>query len=68
MKGYVKALRKGNGYQYICDNGYDMSKAELCDIIKEFEYILKKLSNQNVGSNAYLECVADSIEENCIID
>ena len=68
LKGYVDALRKGNGYQYICNNGHEMSKSELCEIIKEFDYIIKGLSITNEGSSVYLECVADSIEENCIFE
>lgn len=68
LKGYVDALRKGNGYQYICNNGHEMSKSELCEIIKEFDYIIKDLSITNEGSSVYLEYVADSIEENCIFE
>lgn len=65
LKGYVEALRNGNGYQFICDNGHEMTKSELCDIIKEFDSVVGELSNRNVGSNAYYEYVADSIEEWC---
>lgn len=68
LKKYVEALKNGNGYQYICDNGHEMSKLELCDIIKEFDYVIKDLSKINTGSNIYLEYVADSIEENCIVE
>ena len=63
---YVDALKNGNGYQFICDNGHEMSKLELCDIIKEFTYVIKDLSVRNVGSSVYLEYVADSIKENCL--
>lgn len=68
MKDYVEALKNGNGYQYICDNGHNMSKSDLCNIIKEFDYSVKRLSNRNVGSNAYLEYVAESIEEFYMLD
>ena len=67
MENYIIALRNGNGYQYICDNGHNMSKSELCDIIKEFDYVIKNLSNRNVGSNAYLGYVADSIQDWCLV-
>ena len=66
LKEYVEALKNGNGYQFICDNGYDMTKSELCDIIKEFTYIVGGLSRQNVGSIAYLEEVAESINDNYV--
>ena len=68
LEKYAEALKNGNGYQFICDNGHEMSKTELCDIIKEFDYIVKDLSLTNEGSSVYLECVADSIEENCIFE
>ena len=66
LKEYVEALKNGNGYQYICDNGYDMTKSDLCDIIKEFTYIIGRLSRENVGSIAYLEEVAESINDNYV--
>ena len=68
LEKYVEALKRGGGYQFICDNGHEMSKSELCDIIKEFTYVIKNLSIVNVGSSVYLEYVADSIEENCIFE
>ena len=66
LKRYSEALKNGNGYQFICDNGHEMSRSELCDIIKEFDYVIKDLSIRNVGSGVYLEYVADSIKENCL--
>ena len=66
LEKYVSALKNGDGYQFICDNGHEMSKSELCDIIKEFTYVIKNLSIVNVGSSVYLEYVAESIEENCL--
>ena len=66
LKEYVDALKNGNGYQFICDNGYDMTKSELCDIIKEFTYVVGGLSRENVGSIAYLEEVAESISDNYV--
>ena len=65
LEKYMEALRNGNGYQFICDNGHEMTKSELCDIIKEFDSVVGELSNRNVGSNAYYGYVADSIEEWC---
>ncbi len=66
LEKYAEALKNGNGYQFICENGHEMSKSELCDIIKEFTYAMRDLSIRNVGSSVYLEYVAESIEENCI--
>lgn len=66
LEKYAEALKSGDGYQFICENGHEMSKSELCDIIKEFTYVIKDLSTRNVGSGVYLEYVAESIEENCI--
>ena len=66
LKEYVEALKNGNGYQYICDNGFDMTKSDLCNIIKEFTYIIGRLSKENVSSIAYLEEVAESINDNYV--
>ena len=66
LKKYVDALRKDTGYQFICDNGHEMSKSDLCNIIKEFDYVVRDLSYKNEDSSIYFEYVSDSIEENCI--
>ena len=63
LKGYVEALRNGNGYQFICDNGHEMSKSELCSIIKEFDSVMGNLSIINIGGNDYFGYVADSITD-----
>ena len=63
LEKYVDALQKGTGYQFICDNGHEMSKSDLCNIIKEFDYVVKDLSYRNEDSDIYLEYVADSIKE-----
>ena len=68
LKKYVEALKTGNGYQFICNNGHEMTKTELCDIIKEFDYVITNLSIVNMGSSIYLKHVAESIEENCIFE
>ena len=63
LEKYVEALKNGDGYQFICDNGHNMSKSELCDIIKEFDSVVGELSIRNEGSNVYYKCVAESIKE-----
>lgn len=69
MREYVNALKSGSGYTFIgSGKGHEMTKAELIQIIQEFDYIMGCLSRQNVGTNAYLEYVAESIEENCIYE
>lgn len=66
MKEFIEFLRNGNGYQYICDKGFNLSKADLCNIIREFIYVVGHLSEQNIGNKDYLSYVAESIEENCL--
>ena len=63
LEKYVEALKNETGYQFICDNGHEMSKSDLCNIIKEFDYVVKDLSYKNEDSGVYLEYVADSIKE-----
>ena len=66
MKEFIEHLRSGNGYQYICDKGFNLSKADLCNIIREFIYVIGYISVQNIGNKDYLSYVAESIEENCL--
>ena len=69
LKGYVDALRKGNGYQYICNNGHGMSKSELCEIIKEFDYIIKDLSiTFKKSSSVYQKTLTNTRMQEKIVD
>lgn len=63
MKAYIKALRNGNSFDYICNHGHEFTKDELITIIKEFDYVMSQVSEDNEGSIEYLGRVADSIEE-----
>lgn len=40
MKDYIKALKEGNGYGWIANNGYGLRQDELVDIIKELDYAI----------------------------
>ena len=68
LKDYVEALKNGNGYDFICQHGHEMSKSELCDIIKEFDYVIGRLSEQNIGNRDYLLYVSESVKENCLVE
>ena len=40
MREYLKALRNGNSYDYICNHGHEFTKDELITIIKELDYAI----------------------------
>ena len=40
MKNYIEELKKGKGYDWISNNGHELSKYELIDIVKELEYAI----------------------------
>ena len=57
-KEFVDALRNGGGYDWLCLNGFELSKDFLINSLKEFIYVTNDGGNHGE--------VADSIEENCI--
>ena len=63
MKAYLRALRQGGSFDYICNHGHEFTKDELITIIKEFDYVMGEISEHYEGSRQYLGRVADSIEE-----
>lgn len=63
MRAYLRTLRQGGSFDYICNHGHEFTKYELITIIKEFDYVMGEVSEYNEGSREYLGRVADSIEE-----
>ena len=43
MKNYIKALRENKGYDWIASHGWSLTKDELINIIKEFDYAVHEL-------------------------
>ena len=41
MKDFIKALRKGRGYDWIVQHGHELNKYELIDIVKEYDYAIQ---------------------------
>lgn len=57
-KNFVKALRDGSGYDWLCTNGNELSKEFLLNSLKQFLYETKGDSVHGV--------LADSIEHYCL--
>ena len=43
INDYIKALREDKGYDWIARHGWELSKDELINIIKEFDYAVEDL-------------------------
>ena len=63
MKAYVKALRSGNGYDYICQHGHEFTKDELIDIIKELDYAIYSEAKYAIKASEIYEAAATNIED-----
>lgn len=61
MNEFIEALRKGSSYGWIANNGYNLSKYELIDIIKEYDYAIH--ISATIDSESYMyNVVADNLE------
>ena len=63
MQEFLKAMHEERAYTWFNANGHKLSKEELMLIVKEFIYVIGDMSETNIGSQAYLSYVAESIEE-----
>ena len=65
MKDYIKALKEGNGYGWIANNGYNLRQDELIDIIKELEYAIShSIDYEDVYNEAAIN-LHELYEEEC---
>lgn len=63
MQEFLKAMHEESAYTWFNANGHKLSKEELMLIVREFIYVIGDMSETNIGSQAYLSYVAESIEE-----
>ena len=63
MQEFLKAMHEERAYTWFNENGHKLSKEELMLIVQEFIYVIGDMSEMNIGSQAYLSYVAESIEE-----
>ena len=63
MQEFIQSMHNERAYTWFSENGHRLSKEELMLIVKEFIYVIGDMSEMNIGSQAYLSYVAESIEE-----
>ena len=63
MQEFLKAMHEENAYTWFNANGHKLSKEDLMLIVKEFIDVIGEMSEVNIGSQAYLSYVAESIEK-----
>lgn len=63
MRAYLRALRNGNSYDYICNHGHEFTKDELITIIKELDYAIYSEAKYAVKANDIYDAVATNMED-----
>ena len=61
MQKYIKSLRNGNSYEWIANNGHELNKYELIDIVKELDYAIHLFSGTN--RDTIYQFVAENLED-----
>lgn len=59
IESYIEALKNGRGYGWICEHGHELSKDELVNIIKEFDFAVGYIKVFATANEIY----SDVIEE-----
>lgn len=62
MEDFIEALKEGRGYDWIANHGWELSKEELINIIKEYDYAIHRSVITDSESYMY-SFVADELEE-----
>jgi len=62
MNEFIKAIESNTAYEFICENGWSMSKQELTDIVKELLYGIEKCENGQIDGYEILDEVASELE------
>lgn len=62
MDKVIESIRKGDCYDFISNNGYRLSKAELVSIIKEYDYMIHSMDICDDANSMYNK-IADELEE-----
>lgn len=63
MKAYLRALRNGNSYDYICNHGHEFTKDELITIIKELDYVIYSEAKYATKASDIYEAAAKNMED-----
>ena len=61
MDEFIEALREGKGYDWIANHGWELSKDELVNIIKEYDYAIHRSVTTDEEEYMY-NVVADNLE------
>ena len=62
MDEFIEALREGKGYDWIANHGWELSKDELVNIIKEYDYAIHE-ETMTVGEEMQMyNVVANNLE------
>lgn len=60
---FISALREGNGYDWISRNNCELSKDELVNIIKEYDYAIHNETMTRNEEMGMYRAVANELEE-----
>ena len=63
MNEFIAALKEGEGYSWIANNGYTLSKDELCRIIMEYDYAIYSKTHVASDKQDVYTAIADELEE-----
>ena len=63
MRAYLKALRNGNSYDYICNHGHEFTKDELITIIKELDYAIYSEAKYAIKASDIYEAASTNMED-----
>ena len=62
MKEFIEAIKEDRAYGWIANHGHELSKDDLCNIIKEYEYARTEM-NDVLAEEMFKDFVAYNLED-----
>ena len=50
---FIEAVKDGDGYDWIANNGHELNKYELIDILKEYDYAIYSMKPYDDKEDVY---------------
>lgn len=63
IDGFIEALRERKGYDWIANHGWELSKEELINIIKEYDYVISEETKFISEEMHMYNTVANNLED-----
>lgn len=67
IKEFIEALKEERSYDWISRNGWGLTKDELIDIIKEYDFAIHSMKSYDSKEDVY-DSIAEELTDRCLYE